>query len=130
MSLVQMSHYRSPPVAASLLPVTGGRRGDYALGDVARHLRIEMLTRASIIARLRLLAVGEQMPLPRNPRQWGKVIVSGPSSICAASIWDAGEFDAWLARRHPRSPAAAAIDSAVLRAQLAARAADLAGGAA
>lgn len=112
-------------MGAQLLPVMHGRRGAYAIGDVAQQLRISHLDVRTIIDKLRLLAAHDGMPLPDNPRTWGREIVNGPQSICRASLWDAGRFDAWLDNRHPPSPAAAAIAAGQLRDQLAANARNL-----
>lgn len=106
----------APPLAAavmeqplSLLPATGGRRGEYALGDVARELKLSHLSIRSIIDHLRILARHDGMPLPTTPRTVGRLPVHGPACIWKQSRWDAGRFDAWLDGRNdgPSSPAPA-----------------------
>jgi hypothetical protein len=106
----------APPLAAavleqplSLLPATGGRRGEYALGDVARELKLSHLSIRTIIDHLRILARHDGMPLPTTPRAVGQRPVHGPASIWKKSRWDAGRFDAWLDDRggDPSTPAPA-----------------------
>ena len=111
------------------LPATGGRRGEYALADVARPLNMLHLARRTLIAHLRALARHEGMPLPKNPRVVRGETKRGPECIWKESRWDAGEFDAWLNGRGP-APVAAAPAPDALRAHLAANAARLARGAA
>lgn len=106
---------QAPPLAAavteqeplSLLPKTGGRRGEYALGDVARELKLSHLSIRSIIDHLRILAKHDGMPLPTTPRTVGRLPVRGPACIWKQSRWDAGRFDAWLDDRNgdPSTPA-------------------------
>jgi hypothetical protein len=97
------------PPAIGSLPATGGRRGEYALGDVARDLSLSHFAVRSIIAKLRALAEHDGMPLPRTPRVVEGRAVTGPDSIYCRSRWDAGEFDAWLDSRSPSGPAAAGM---------------------
>lgn len=114
--------------ATDLPPVTGGRRGEYALGDVARQLRMSHLGTRTIIAKLRALAQHEQMPLPRTPRVIDGKPVRGPDCIYRLSRWDAGEFDAWLEGSSPTSPAGApAVLAAPIREDMRRRAAQIAG---
>jgi hypothetical protein len=94
-----------PPSAG--LATTGGRRGEYALGDVARDLSLAHFAVRSIIEKLRALAKHDGMPLPRTPRVVEGRTITGPDSIYCKSRWDAGEFDAWLDSRSPSGPAAA-----------------------
>lgn len=116
--------------ATDLPPVTGGRRGEYALGDIARQLRMAHLGTRTIIAKLRALAAHDRMPLPRTPRVIEGKPVHGPDSIYRLSRWDAGEFDAWLDGRSPTSPAGApAILATPIREDMRRRAAQLAGAA-
>jgi hypothetical protein len=89
---------------ASSVPATGGRRGEYALADVARPLGLLHRPVRSIVETLRVLARHEGMPLPRSPRIVKGKPLSGPRAICRASRWDAGEFDAWLDGRGPAAP--------------------------
>lgn len=106
------------------------RRATYAVADVARRLHLNHhRTLRTVITKLRTLAAHDGMPLPRNPRIYDDVVIRGPRSICSTSLWDAGEFDAWLADRHPPSPALAMVDQRAIRTDLAARAASLAGAA-
>ncbi|NLS27958.1 hypothetical protein S2M10_29600 [Sphingomonas sp. S2M10] len=93
--------------AAKAPPATGGRRGEYAVGDIARELGMSHFSARTIIARLRLLARTQRMPLPRTPRFLGERHVTGPLSITVRSRWDAGEIDAWLDGRLPSGPAGA-----------------------
>lgn len=87
-------------------PFTGGRRNEYALGDIARALGIRHLTPKTIITHLRAMAVDCAMPLPKSPRLWKGRIVTGPESIHRNSRWDAELFDAWLeSRDRPAAPA-------------------------
>jgi hypothetical protein len=108
------------------LPVTHGRRGDYALGDVARKLRIADRSIPTILATLRDLHEQERMPLPLNPRRFKGTIQRGAASIHKGSLWDAGRFDRWLEHRNPPSPADAAATSEALRRELAGNALRLA----
>ena len=78
------------------LAVTHGRRGEYALADVARELKLSHFSVRSIIEKLRALAKHAAMPLPRTPRFVLGQPVLGPRAICRASRWDAGEIDAWI----------------------------------
>lgn len=112
---------------AQLLPVTAGRRGDYALGDVARRLRIENLTTATIIQHLRLLHDQERMPAPSNHRRYAGRILRGAAAIHKGSLWDAARFDQWLERRVAPTEAERAAASEALRRQLAGNARSLAG---
>lgn len=82
------------------LPTTGGRRGEYALSDVARSLHLRHFEVRTIIAKLRQMAKDQRMPLPRTPRMVNGEEKRGPDSIYRHSRWDAGEFDAWLDSRH------------------------------
>lgn len=98
------------PVSDSIpatLPSTGGRRGEYALADIARPLGLSDRPVRAIIQTLRLLARHDRMPLPRTPRFVSGVLISGPNMIVKASKWDAGEFDAWLDGRGPETPSPA-----------------------
>lgn len=101
----------SPRAAAAAvatpLPSTGGRRGEYAIGDVARPLGLSHFAVRTIIDKLRVLAKHDGMPLPRTPRIVDHKPVTGPESIYCKSRWDAGEFDAWLDDRRPSGPAGA-----------------------
>jgi hypothetical protein len=83
------------------------RRGEYAVGDVARRLRISHLSPRRVIETLRVLARHDNMPMPETPRLWRGRPVSGPRAIFANSRWESGRFDAWLDGRDP-GPATAA----------------------
>lgn len=102
--------YRRPPirharVAAPRLEATGGKRGEYAVGDLARALRLTHLSSRTVIDKLRALARHDGMPLPCTPRIERGVPIHGPRSIYGRSRWDAGEVDAWLDGRGPAAPA-------------------------
>lgn len=115
----------APSPASALLPATGGRRGTYAIGDLARELRLPPgRSVRGVIDTLRQLARTSGMPLPRTPRIVGARELRGPAAICKASLWDAGEVDAWLDGRGPAAPAAPVPPA--IRADLAARAARIA----
>jgi hypothetical protein len=115
------------PAATGDLPLTGGRRGEYALGDVARDLKIAHFRCVrTIIEKLRVLAEHDGMPLPVTPRIERGRMIKGPRSIHMHSRWDAGEFDAWLDRRSPSGPAAAGTVPPPIRAAMQARALELA----
>jgi hypothetical protein len=123
----------SPPQTASpalpSLPVTGGRRGEYAIGDLARELRLtHYRERRRIIDALRALARHKGMPLPRTPRVHAGKVVDGPGSIHLHSRWDAGEIDAWLdGRTTPGGAGALRIElPPPLRAEMARRAQEIA----
>lgn len=100
-------HSAAAVAVTSTLPATGGRRGEYAIGDLARELSMLHFSRRTIIEHLRALAKKQGMPLPRTPRIVDGKPVTGPESIYAHSRWDAGEFDAWMGGRTPGAPAAA-----------------------
>lgn len=109
--------------APSTTPFTGGRRNEYALGDIARALAIRHLTVKTIIAQLRTLAVDCSMPLPKSPRLYGGRIVTGPQSIHKHSRWDAELFDAWVeSRAHDAAPSLATGPTEHLRAEMQRRA--------
>lgn len=95
------------PREVAALPATGGKRGEYALADVARPLGLLDRAPRTIIATLRQLAKHDGMPLPRTPRFVAGAMITGPDTIVKSSKWDAGEFDAWLDGRGPVSPAPA-----------------------
>ena len=105
----------APPLAAAAkgvtfppLPHTGGRRGEYALGDVARELSLSHLSIRVIIDHLRCLAEHDGMPLPTTPRVVQGRPVHGPACIWSKSRWDAARFDAWNEGRNgPVTPAPA-----------------------
>lgn len=109
------------------LPATGGRRGEYALADIARPLGLLHKSIRTIIDALRVLAKHDGMPLPRTPRIVSGKPVKGPNSICKDSRWDAGEIDAWLEGRGPVSPAPALLPPAI-RKEMQLRAIALGGG--
>lgn len=118
-----------PAIAASHagtpLPQTGGRRGEYAIADIARELSLLHRSIRTIVDTLRALAKDAGMPLPRTPRVLKGEVVRGPRSICKDSRWDAAEIDAWLDDRPPTAPAGAARARPLappLRAQMAVRA--------
>jgi hypothetical protein len=115
--------------ASEPLPATGGRRGEYALADVARPLGMLHLSIRTIIDNLRALAKHDGMPLPRTPRVIKGVPVSGVDMICKQSRWDAGEIDAWLdgRGRGPAAPTPAMLPTP-LRQEMAARAVALGAG--
>lgn len=92
----------------AVLPSTGGRQGRYALGDVARALGMSHFARRTIIAKLRVLARHQHMPLPLTPRVVSGMPITGPAAIHADSRWDAAEFDAWHDGRGPAGPAGVA----------------------
>lgn len=94
---------RSAPI-----PVTAGSRGEYAIGDLARALKLSHFDIRTIIDKLRQLAKTRNMPLPRTPRLVKGAEVSGPAAIYRRSRWDAGEIDAWMDDRGPAGPTAAA----------------------
>ena len=94
---------RSAPAAFAF---QGGRRGTYALGDIARALGLLDYTTKTGIGKLRILARERGMPLPLNPRIVAGRVAEGPSAIHARSRWDASAFDAWLDGRGPNAPAA------------------------
>lgn len=103
-----------PPAAAPVArparfipPAHGGRR--YALRDMARKLAFENLDQRTLIAKLRLLARVDGMPLPLNPRTWGTQVFRDHRAICSQSQWDAGQVDYWLERPGPSAPATSAI---------------------
>ena len=116
-----------PSARVVSLPL-GVRR--YGLADVARALYLSDLPIRAIIEKLRLLAAHDDMPLPRNPRFFAGRPINGPQSIHARSLWDAGEYDAWLNGRHPGAPAADLAQlPGSLREELRARAQQIAGAA-
>ena len=104
MNVVPFLPKAPPPKPRTLrqpsLPTTGGRRGEYALSDVARSLHILHFETRTIIAKLRQMAKDQRMPLPRTPRMVKGQEQRGPDSIYRHSRWDAGEFDAWLDTRN------------------------------
>lgn len=113
--------------AVTSLPRTGGRRGEYALGDVARELRLAHFRDVrTIITKLRILAKHDGMPLPVTPRIENGAPITGPNSIYRLSRWDAGEFDAWRDGRSPSGPALAGGVPHPIRVAMAARAQELA----
>jgi hypothetical protein len=114
------------PRASSSLPLLGGRRGEYAVGDIARALSLRYRETRRIIAALRALAANSGMPLPRNPRLLHGREVRGPAAIHKASIWDAGEFDAWIDGRTSPPGAGTPRVAPPVRAEMARRAAELA----
>lgn len=89
------------PNPAAGLPTTAGRFGEYALGDIARVLRLSHFDPRTIIQKLRVLADQRGMPLPRTPRIVRGRTCAGPDSIYRRSRWDAGEFDAWISDFDP-----------------------------
>lgn len=113
------------PIAPRVpLPTTAGKRGEYALADVARPLSMLHRPVRAIIDALRALHLHDGMPLPRTPRIVRGKPIHGAQMICRGSRWDAGEFDAWLEGRGPASPAPALAQP--IRREMAARAAKLA----
>lgn len=104
------------------LPATGGRRGKYALGDLARPLGLLDRPVRHIVDTLRALHRHEGLPLPHSPRIVNGRPLAGADTICKAALWDAGEVDAWLDHRNPPPPAVAAARTHALRARLARRA--------
>ena len=98
-----MSDYVPPRLSPQIV-----RGRDYTLADMIRINRLEgYADRRTVIAKLRVLAADEGMPLPVNPRIVRNRSVKGPRMIHARSIWDAGEVDAWNEGRHPTPPALA-----------------------
>lgn len=95
-----------PPRPAPVLPATGGRRGEYAVGDLARELKIAHHSVRVVIEKLRALAKHDGMPLPVTPRIERGQPIHGPRAIYGKSRWDAGQIDAWLDGRGPAAPAA------------------------
>ncbi|MCP3730408.1 hypothetical protein M9978_08200 [Sphingomonas sp. MG17] len=97
---------RAAPVRVVSDPLerTGGKRGEYAIGDIARALKLTDKPR-TVIDKLRALARHDGMPLPITPRLERGRPIHGPRSIYARSRWDAGEIDAWLDGRGPAAPA-------------------------
>ncbi|GGO94942.1 hypothetical protein [Stakelama pacifica] len=89
---------RSVPSARSL-PSSGGRGGEYGLGDVARPLGLAHFEIRTIIDALRVEAAHNGMPLPKTPRHEKGKPITGPRAIVRKSRWDAGEMDAWLESR-------------------------------
>lgn len=87
---------RPQPWATNRLPETGGRRQEYAIGDLARLLKLSHLRSTTIIKRLRSLHLQKAMPLPITPREYGGKICTGSDAIYRHSRWDAERFDAWL----------------------------------
>lgn len=112
-------------IGTPALPATSGKRGEYALGDLARSLGLaHKKSIRTIIDTLRALARHSGMPLPRTPRVVRGRPLAGPQVICKDSRWDAGEIDAWLDGRGPAGPAGAARPplAAPIRADMADRA--------
>ena len=107
-------------VPAPVLPATGGRRCEYAVGDLARLLGIAHFAPRTIIEMLRAKARQDGMPLPKTPRLRCGKLVAGPQSIWLHSRWDAERFDGWKAESDGDGPCPPA--SAALRADLASRA--------
>lgn len=113
----------APPAAIkapATLPATGGRRCEYAVGDLARMLGISHFAPRTIIEMLRVKARHDGMPLPKTPRLRGGKLVAGPQAIWLHSRWDAERFDGWKAEHDGDGPCPPA--SAALRAELARRA--------
>ncbi len=98
---------QEPPARRTALsiPATHGARGEYAVGDLARVLKLAHFDVRTIIAKLRLLAATRAMPLPRTPRLVRGAEIHGPAAIYRRSRWDAGEIDAWMDDRGPNAPA-------------------------
>jgi hypothetical protein len=108
------------PAAAPALPATGGRRCEYAVGDLARMLGIAHFSPRTIIDLLRAKARDQAMPLPKTPRLRCGKLVAGPQSIWLHSRWDAERFDGWKAESDGDGPCPPASNA--LRAELARRA--------
>jgi len=88
------------------MPVTGGRRSEYGLGDVARALKLDHFAEIrTIVEKLRALAKHSAMPLPVTPRIVKGEPITGPKMIYRHSRWDAGAIDAWIDGRGPSAPA-------------------------
>lgn len=101
-----------PPRAATVpghrSPCAAARRTQYTPADLAAALHLGHFSTRTIIAKLRILAETQGLPLPRTPRIVAGRAVTGPESIHLHSRWDAGEVDAWLAGGDP-PPAGAAL---------------------
>jgi hypothetical protein len=80
----------------------------YRVHDLAWQLALEDLSPRQQVERLRQLARLAGLPLPLNPRIWKGKMQHGADAICAASLWNAAEVDAWLHQPDPVSPAMAA----------------------
>lgn len=110
---------------APFLPVTAGRRCEYAIGDIARLLKIQHFDTRAVIRTLRTLAREKGMPLPTTPRVYRGEVVTGPQSICLRSRWCAERFDGWQEAGDGTGPEQPA--SPGLHARMAARARMMAG---
>jgi hypothetical protein len=118
---------RHARASAPRLEATGGKRGEYAVGDLARALKLAHLSSRTVIDKLRALAKHDGMPLPCTPRIECGMPIHGPRSIYGKSRWDAGEVDAWLDGRGPAAPAQPVARP--IREQMRLRAASLGAGA-
>tara|TARA_Y100000815_G_scaffold262104_1_gene275119 strand:- start:222 stop:626 length:405 start_codon:yes stop_codon:yes gene_type:complete len=116
---------KCPEGEAPSLPVTSGRRCEYAIGDVARLLKIRHFDSRTIIRKLRALAEEKDMPLPTTPRIYGGKVVTGAQAICLRSRWCAERFDGWHETQDGPEPDLPA--SSALHARMAERARQLAG---
>lgn len=106
----QVLQFPNSPLAVSR-PYSGRvsvARRNYGFDDLVALLCLRPLAPRAQVQRLRLMASCAGLPLPRNPRVWGQQIVTGPDSICRASIWCALEIDAWIDMQGNPPPAAPA----------------------
>lgn len=116
----RIAPHTAPPPAGPALPATGGRRCEYAVGDLARMLGIAHFAPRTIIDLLRAKARQDGMPLPKTPRLRCGQLVAGAQSIWLHSRWDAERFDGWKAASDGDGPCPPASNA--LRAELARRA--------
>lgn len=79
-------------------------RRTYGFAEVCGLLTLVGQQR-TMLGYLRDLRVQCAMPGPLNPRRWGGQLLTGPAAIDSRSVWDAPDFDAWLASRRSPSPA-------------------------
>jgi hypothetical protein len=103
-------------------PALARHASDLSLAAVARRLRLDHHASRTIVSKLRVLVEASGFPLPRNPRIVRGKRLTGPKSVCAASVWDRDEVELWLEGDQPPPAAAAAERSQGVRDQLAARA--------
>lgn len=117
-------HPNASGAALAMLPTTGGRRCEYAVGDLARMFGLGEFSQRTIIRYLRAMAEDEGLPLPKTPRLYQDRILRGAQSIHCKSRWDAERVDGWhLQRDNQENPPAA---SAALRNAMADRALEMA----
>ncbi len=117
------------PLMRRTLPAGAAPLRTYDLAAMARLMGWQFESQATVISRLRTLARAEGLPLPCSRRIRTGRLCHGPSAICARSLWDAQQVDAWQHRPGPAAPPAALPPvPPATRAAMAQRAAQLVAG--